>query len=175
MKLNNCIHSLEAVNEYIGKLISWLSLAIVVVTFIVVVLRYGLDLGWIWMQESIIYMYAWIFMLAAGYTLKHEGHVRVDIFYQQFTPNQQAWVNLLGSLFLLLPMFFFIGWISFDYVLNAWHIREASGEAGGLAYVYILKSSLLLMPLLVILQGCAIILSSLKTLLEQHTQQKEAL
>jgi len=175
MKLDNCIHSLEAINEYIGKLISWLSLAVVVVTFMVVVLRYGFDLGWIWMQESVVYMYAWIFMLAAGYTLKHEGHVRVDIFYRQFTPNQQAWVNLLGSLFLLLPMFIFIGWISLDYVLNAWRIREASGEAGGLAYVYILKSSLLLMPLLVILQGSAIILSSLKTLLEQHTQQKEAL
>ncbi len=120
------------------------------------------------MQESVVYMYAWIFMLAAGYTLKHEGHVRVDIFYGQFTPKQKAWVNLLGTLLLLFPMFIFIAWASFDYVLTAWRIHEASREAGGLAFVYILKASLFAMPLLMLLQGSALILSSLQTLLSSH-------
>ncbi|VAW90925.1 TRAP dicarboxylate transporter, DctQ subunit, unknown substrate 6 [hydrothermal vent metagenome] len=165
MTLNRIIQPLEAINEKVGQAISWLSLGVVLLTFTVVVLRYGFDIGWIWMQESVTYMYAWIFMLAAGYTLKHEGHVRVDIFYRQFNPRQQAWVNLLGSLFLLFPMFIFIAWISFDYVLTSWRISEASGEAGGLAFVYLLKTSLFLMPLLVLLQGAAMILGSIEILL----------
>jgi len=168
MNFITVIRPLESINEKIGQAVSWLSLGIVLLTFLVVVLRYGFDIGWIWMQESVMYMYAWIFMLAAGYTLKHEGHVRVDIFYQRFSSRNKAWVNLLGSCFLLLPMFIFIAWISFDYVLSSWHIQEASGEAGGLAFVYILKTSLILMPALVILQGTALILSSLQTLLNNN-------
>jgi len=164
MNLSAISRPLEAINEHIGKAVSWLCLAIVVVTFIVVVLRYGFDIGWIWMQESAVYMYAWIFMLAAGYTLKHEGHVRVDIFYRQFTERQKAWVNLIGGLFLLFPMFIFIAWSSYDYVINSWQISEASGEAGGLAFVYLLKTSLLVMPLLVLIQGLASILTCLQTL-----------
>lgn len=164
MNLNTIIELLEATNERIGKAVSWLSLGVVILTFTVVVLRYGFDTGWIWMQESVAYMYAWIFMLAAGYTLKHDGHVRVDIFYRQFSSHQQAWVNLLGSLFLLFPMFLFIAWISFDYVIASWRINESSREAGGLAFVYILKASLLIMPLLMIIQGSALILKSLQVL-----------
>lgn len=165
MTLNPIIQPLEAINEKVGQAISWLTLGVVLLTFLVVVLRYGFDIGWIWMQELVTYMYAWIFMLAAGYTLKHEGHVRVDIFYRQFNPRRQAWVNLLGSLFLLFPMFIFIAWISFDYVLISWRISEASGEAGGLAFVYLLKTSLFIMPLLVLLQGTALILHSIEVLL----------
>jgi len=170
MNLYTIIQSLEAINEHVGKAVSWLSLAVVALTFAVVVLRYGFDIGWIGMQESVAYMYAWIFMLGAGYTLKHDGHVRVDIFYRQFSARQQAWVNLAGSLFLLFPMFIFIAWISFDYVVSSWQISESSREAGGLAFVYILKASLLLMPLLMILQGTAMILTSLQTLLSNPTE-----
>ena len=170
MKLNSVIQQLDAINEQVGKAISWLSLAVVLLTFIVVVLRYGFDLGWIWMQESVTYIYAWMFMLAAGYTLKHEGHVRVDIFYQQFSVRKKAWVDLLGSLFLLMPMFIFIVWISLDYVLASWHIYEASGEAGGLAFVYILKTTLLFMPLLMLLQGASLALTSLQTLLAANNE-----
>lgn len=170
MNLNNIIQPLEAINEYIGRAISWLSLAVVIVTFTVVVLRYAFDIGWIWMQESVVYMYAWIFMLAAGYTLKHEGHVRVDIFYGQFTDRRKAWVNLLGTVLLLFPMFIFIAWASFDYVITSWQIHEASREAGGLAFVYLLKTSLFAMPLLMLLQGSALILSSVQTLLKTRPQ-----
>lgn len=164
MNLNTIIELFEAINERIGKAVSWLSLGVVILTFTVVVLRYGFDTGWIWLQESVAYMYAWVFMLAAGYTLKHDGHVRVDIFYRQFSDHQQAWVNLLGSLFLLFPMFLFIAWISFDYVVASWRISESSREAGGLAFIYILKASLLIMPLLMIIQGSTLILKSLQVL-----------
>ena len=170
MNLNTITQHIEAINEQVGKVICWLSLALVLVTFAVVILRYGFDIGWIGMQESAAYMYAWIFMLGAGYTLKHDGHVRVDIFYRQFSARKKAWVNLAGSLFLLFPMFIFIAWASFDYVVASWQIHESSREAGGLAFVYILKASLLLMPLLMVLQGSAMILASLQTLLCKQKQ-----
>lgn len=170
MNFNTIILPLEAINERVGIAISWLSLAVVVLTFSVVVLRYGFDIGWIGMQESVAYMYAWLFMLGAGYTLKHDGHVRVDIFYSHFTAKGQAWVNLAGSLLLLFPMFIFIAWASFDYVVASWQISESSREAGGLAFVYVLKASLLLMPLLMILQGTAMILASLQTLLSNQNE-----
>jgi len=176
MTLNNILHALEAINEHIGKAISWLTLCLVLVTFTVVVLRYGFNIGWIWMQESTVYMYAWIFMLSAAYTLKHEGHVRVDILYGQFNEQQKAWVNLLGTLFLLFPMFIFIAWASLDYVIASWRIQEASQEAGGLSYVYLLKSSLLVMPLLMLLQGIALLIHCTQTLLNQSiglTEQNE--
>lgn len=149
---------LQTFSETTGRIVSWLSLLIVLLTFAVVVLRYGFNLGWIAMQEVIVYMYAWSFMLAAAYTLKHDGHVRVDIIYCHMSPRHQHWVNLLGTLLLLFPMCGFIFWSSLEYVSFSWAVHEASGEAGGLAWVYILKTTLLVMPLLVLLQGLSIVL-----------------
>lgn len=155
---------LELVNEWIGRSVAWLTLIMVIVTFSVVVLRYGFDMGSIALQESIIYLHALNFMLGAAFTLKHDAHVRVDIFYQRMGPQGRAWVDLLGTLFLLLPVCGFIFWSSWGYVADAWAVREASGEAGGLPFVYLLKSILLLMPSLLILQGAAIIMTSGLTL-----------
>ena len=152
---------LGLVNEWIGRGVAWLTLLMVIITFSVVVLRYGFNLGSIAMQESIIYLHALNFMLGAAFTLKHDAHVRVDIFYQKMGPRGRAWVDLLGTLLLLMPVCGFIFWSSWDYVAAAWAVREASGEAGGLPFVYLLKSILLLMPGLLILQGIVIILKSL--------------
>lgn len=148
------------INEWTGRAIAWLTLLMVITTFTVVVLRYGFDLGSIAMQESIIYLHALNFMLGAAFTLKHDAHVRVDIFYQKMGPRGQAWVDLLGTLLLLLPVCGFIFWSSWDYVAAAWAVRETSGEAGGLPFVYLLKSILLLMPCLLMLQGAVIIMTS---------------
>ncbi len=148
------------INEWTGRAIAWLTLLMVITTFTVVVLRYGFDLGSIAMQESIIYLHALNFMLGAAFTLKHDAHVRVDIFYQKMGPRGQAWVDLLGTLLLLLPVCGFIFWSSWDYVAAAWAVRETSGEAGGLPFVYLLKSILLMMPCLLMLQGAVIIMTS---------------
>ncbi len=151
---------LENINEWIGRLVSWLTLAMVLVTFAVVVLRYAFDLGWIAMQESITYLHAMVFLLGAAYTLKHEGHVRVDIFFRKLPEIAQAWVDLLGALFLLLPVCGFIFWVSWDYVLQAWELKESSREAGGLPWVYWLKTLIPVAALLLILQGLAAMLRS---------------
>lgn len=155
---------LGLINEWTGRAVAWLTLLMVIVTFTVVALRYGFDLGFIAMQESVIYLHALNFMLGAAYTLKHDAHVRVDIFYQKMGPRGRAWVDLLGTLLLLLPVCGFIFWASWEYVINAWTIREASGEAGGLPFVYLLKSILLLMPSLLMIQGIVIIMTSVLTL-----------
>lgn len=152
---------LESISEWCGRTISWLTLIMVVVTFLVVVLRYLFDIGWIAMQESVTYMHAMVFLIGASYTLKHNGHVRVDIFYSKMTPQRQALVDLLGSLFLLLPVCAFIFWASWEYVVNSWSFMEGSPETGGLPGVYLLKSLLLLMPTLLILQGTAHFLQNL--------------
>ena len=155
---------LEQLSEYSGRAIAWLTGAMVCITFAVVVLRYGFDLGWIGLQEVITYLHASVFMLGAAYTLRHEGHVRVDIFYQRFGPRGRAWVNLLGTLLLLLPMCLFILFVSWDYVAVSWERLETSNEPGGLPFVYLLKSLLLLMPLLLMLQGLAVALQSWQVL-----------
>ena len=152
---------LESISEWCGRTISWLTLIMVVVTFLVVVLRYLFDIGWIAMQESVTYMHAMVFLIGASYTLKHNGHVRVDIFYSKMTPQRQALVDLLGSLFLLLPVCAFIFWASWEYVVNSWSFMEGSPETGGLPGVYLLKSLLLLMPTLLMLQGTAHFLQNL--------------
>lgn len=144
---------LDAINEYIGRGVAWLSLIMVLVTFLVVVLRYAFDLGWIAMQESVTYMHATLFMLGAAYTLRQNGHVRVDIFYQGFSDRGRAWVDLLGTLLLLIPVCGFIFASGWGYVVESWSINEASREAGGLPAVWLLKSLILLMPALVMLQG----------------------
>lgn len=171
--LSKCIHALEAVNEWVGRAVSWLSLGMVLVAFAVVVLRYAFDLGWIAMQESITYMHAALFLAGAAYTLKHQGHVRVDIFYHRFSVRTQAWVDLFGTLLLLFPVCLFVFYVSWDYVAQSWELREGSREAGGLGGVFLLKSLILVMAGLLLMQGvammgrCALVLSGVA---ERHDQ-----
>jgi TRAP-type mannitol/chloroaromatic compound transport system permease small subunit len=155
---------LDRIAELVGNAAAWMALALVLVTFTVVMLRYLFQLGWIAMQESILYLHASLFLLGAAYTLKKEGHVRVDIFYRGFSAKRKALVDLLGSLLLLLPVCSFLLWASWDYVTIAWSIHEGSQEAGGLPYVYLLKTLIPVAVLLLILQGISQALSSLSTL-----------
>lgn len=166
------------INEWIGRAVAWLTLLMVIITFTVVVLRYGFDQGSIAMQESVMYLHALNFMLGAAYTLKHDAHVRVDIFYQQMGPRGRAGVDLFGTLLLLLPVCGFIFWTSWDYVAAAWAVQESSGEAGGLPFVYLLKSLLLLMPSLLMIQAAVIIVNATLILqgkpgLLEHDRERE--
>ena len=169
--LINLIALLDQVTDKLGKIIAWLTLLMVLMTFIIVVLRYGFNIGWIAMQESVLYFHGMVFMLGAGYTLKADGHVRVDIFYQSFSARKKAWVNLLGGLFLLLPVCLFIGFICLDYVQMSWQIMEASAEAGGLPLVYLNKSLLLLLPFTLALQGLAEMGRNLLVLIEANSRE----
>lgn len=148
---------LERFAELTGAIVAWLTIAMVVGTFVVVVLRYVFDLGWIAMQESITWMHAAVFMLGAAYTLRQDEHVRVDIFYRAMPGQRRALVDLVGTLVFLLPMAIFLAAASWDYVATSWAIHEASREAGGLPYPFvpILKSLIPATAALLIVQAIA--------------------
>lgn len=156
----------DGISAVVGKASAWLTFFMVVVTFVVVVMRYVFDAGLIWLQESVIWMHAFVFMMGAAYTLQQEDHVRVDVFYRTMTVKRRAWVDLTGVVVFLLPMCLFLGWKSIDFVAASWSLREASRESGGLPYplIPLLKSVLLLMPVTVALQGIKLALRSLDTL-----------
>jgi TRAP-type mannitol/chloroaromatic compound transport system permease small subunit len=141
----------------LGRAVAWLTLVMVGLTFAIVVLRYGFNLGWIWLQESVTYLHAAVFMLAAAWAFQTDDHVRVDIFYRSRSPRYRAWVNLLGVALFLLPFSIFLLWVGWDYVSASWATREASREAGGLPLVFLLKSLILLLPALILLQGLSTI------------------
>ena len=137
----------------IGRAVAWLALAIVLVQFAVVVLRYVFGVGSIWLSESVIYGHATMFMLAAAWTLQAGGHVRVDIFYTDASPRTKALVDLLGSLLLLLPFVAVILWFALPYVGRSWALLERSRETSGLPFVYLLKTVIPLFAVLLGLQG----------------------
>jgi TRAP-type mannitol/chloroaromatic compound transport system permease small subunit len=146
----DCIDRLIAA---IGRAVIWLCLVLVLLQFTVVVLRYALGIGSIWLAESVIYVHAALFMLAAAWTLQQNGHVRVDVLYSRLSPRTKAMVDLMGSLLLLLPFMAVILWFALPYVARSWSILERSREASGLPLVYILKTLIPLFALLLALQG----------------------
>ena len=153
-------HALDAISKSIGRAVSWLTLLMVLVTFVIVVLRYVFGTGLIWLQESLTWMHAVVFMMGAAYTLQQDEHVRVDIFYQTMSNRHRAWVNLLGVLIFIFPMCAFFIFSSLDYVADAWSVREVSRNSGGLPYPFVpaLKSVLVIMPFAVGLQGLSMLL-----------------
>ena len=138
----------------------------VVLTMIIVVMRYVFDAGSIWLQELVIWMHAAVFMVGAAYTLLHEEHVRVDIFYRKMSPRGRALVDLLGVTIFLLPLCGFLAFKSYDFAAASWSIHEVSREPGGLPYPAIpaMKSIVILMPVAVALQGISLLLRSLASL-----------
>ena len=132
-----------------GKFIAWGSLTLVLLTALVVILRYGFNTGSIAMQEAIMYNHAILFMLGIAYTYQHNQHVRVDVFYSQYSATRKARINLLGNIVFTLPVMAFILWSGWDYVAASWQIQEGSAEAGGLEYLYLLKSLIIVMAVLV--------------------------
>lgn len=162
---------LDRFAERTGQTAAWLALALVLLTFGVVVFRYLFDLGSIAVQEAILYLHASLFLLGAACTLKADAHVRVDIFYRHLPPRSRAAVDLLGALLLLLPVCSFLLWISWDYVATAWSLHEGSYETGGLPYVYLLKTLIPVAAGLLILQGISQALRSLATLLPAAGKQ----
>ena len=137
----------------VGRAVRWLALAVVLLQFAVVVLRYLLGIGSIWLSEAVIYGHAALFMLAAAWTLQENGHVRVDVFYSEASPRGKALVDLLGAILLLLPFVAVIAWFALPYVARSWRILERSRETSGLPFVYLLKTVIPLFAVLLGLQG----------------------
>ncbi|KGD63302.1 TRAP-type transport system small permease [Alcanivorax nanhaiticus] len=162
--LFRCQRWLTGFTTRIGQASAWLALLLVLGMVLVVALRYGFGIGNIALQESLTYLHGSLFMLAIAYTLAEDEHVRVDVLYQRFSPRTRAWVNLLGTLFLLLPLCAALFWLSLDYVLSSWREQEGSAN-GGLPFVYLLKSLLLILPALLSVQALSETLRQILVLL----------
>ena len=162
--MHSLLDNIERFIDWSGRAVSWLTLFMVIVTFIVVVLRYVFDIGWIALQGSVAYMHAMVFLVGASWAMQHDAHVRVDIFYSRFSTRTKAWVDLFGSLLLLLPVMIFIAWISWEYVIDSWEVLEGSREAGGLPAVFLLKSLIVVLAIMLILQALVQIMRSVQTI-----------
>jgi len=124
---------IDALNERVGRLLLWLVLAATLISAGNAVMRYGFNASsnaWLEVQW---YLFGLIFLLGAGYTLKHNGHVRIDVLYGRFGARGKAWVDLLGGLLFLLPMSGIIAWLGWDFFLASYAVNEGSPDAGGLA------------------------------------------
>lgn len=169
--LENIAHQIDRLNDWIGRTVSWLTLIMVLITFLVVLLRYLFDLGSIALQESVSYLHCMVFMLGISWTLKNNGHVRVDIIYQHCQPKRRALLDLLGTLLLLMPVSIFIFYSSLDYVANSWSQLESSREAGGLPGVFLLKTLIPLAATLLFLQGISLICRAILVMSEAEEKQ----
>jgi TRAP-type mannitol/chloroaromatic compound transport system permease small subunit len=163
---NRLLAALDRISVVTGRLTSWLTVVMVLVTVVIVVMRYVFDAGAVWLQESVVWMHAVVFMVGAAYTLQQDEHVRVDIFYRTMSERGRAWVDLFGTLLFLLPLCVFLGYKAWDFVAVSWQVGESSREPGGMPYPFVplLKSVLLIMPLLLALQGIAILVRALHRL-----------
>jgi TRAP-type mannitol/chloroaromatic compound transport system permease small subunit len=146
-------NSIDRITTAIGRMVAWASLFVVLIQFTVVLMRYVLGAGSLWLQESVIYVHAALLMLAVAWTLREGGHVRVDIFYAAASPRTKAMVDLLGAVCLLLPFAVTLGLLSGGYVARSWSILERSRETGGLPIVFLLKTLIPVFAWLLALQG----------------------
>ena len=162
---------IDKVNDSIGRIVASLTLAMVLVTVVIVVLRYGFSIGFIWMQESVRFMHGFVFLLCAAFTLLHNGHVRVDVFYLRMNAKRKAVVDIFGTVFFLIPVCAVILLYSWDYVLNSWREMEGSLEERGLHAVFILKTCIWIFAVSMILQGCSLIIRSCSVLLNYQGSQ----
>jgi TRAP-type mannitol/chloroaromatic compound transport system permease small subunit len=161
---NRILSALDRVSIVSGRITSWLTILMVIVTVVIVVMRYLFDAGAVWLQESVVWMHAVVFMVGSAYTLQQDEHVRVDIFYRDMSERRRAWIDLLGTLLFLLPLCIFLGYKSWDFVVVSWQLGESSREPGGMPYPFVplLKSVLLVMPLLLGVQGVSMLLRAMQ-------------
>ena len=166
----NAHNLIDRASAAVGRAVAWLTLLMVLVTVVVVILRYVFDAGFIWLQESVTWMHAVVFMLGAAWALQTEDHVRVDVFYRSMSARRRALVNLFGVVAFLLPLCGFLLLESWGFVSVSWSLHEASRESGGLPYplIPLLKTCLLLMPGLLALQGISLAWRSINVLRGRH-------
>ncbi len=166
---------IDRLNQVLGATVAWLTLIMVLEQFAIVVMRYVFGVGYIYMQESIVYMHGILFLLGAGFTLLHNGHVRVDLIYREAPERQKALTDLLGSLLLLIPVMILILWVSYPYVEISWSVLEGSKETSGIPGIFLLKTMILVFAVLMLLQGISMAIhSSLILMGVEDAPQEEA-
>jgi TRAP-type mannitol/chloroaromatic compound transport system permease small subunit len=159
--LSQSAKQIDALNEKIGRATAWLTTLLVLLFCYDVLMRYVFNFTNVAIFELEWHLFAIIFLVGAGYTLKHDRHVRVDVLYTKFSPKKKAYINLLGCLLFLLPFCFIVFKGAVPYIQLSWRIGEGSSDAGGLPYRFIIKSFMFLGFVLLCLQAIALIFKSL--------------
>jgi TRAP-type mannitol/chloroaromatic compound transport system permease small subunit len=160
-------------NEWIGRSISWFTLALVLLVVLDVVYRRALNDTQTWIMELEWHFFSLIFLLAAGYAFKHDRHVRVDLFYTKFSEKEKAQVNLAGGMLFLLPWSAIILFYGTKFSLDAYRLGEGSPDPGGLPARFIIKFAMVAGAFLLILQGLATIFNAILVLRGQTTEPKQ--
>jgi len=168
------IRLFDRINEIAGRSVSWLTLLLVLLVSCDVAMRYIFNISFVAVQELEWHIFSIIFLIGAGYTLKQNGHVRVDLIYQRLNKRHRAWIDLLGCIFFLFPGCFLVIKTSIPFVLNSFYIHEGSPDPGGLPARYILKSTIIIGFLLLLFQGTALFLRRLLFLLNINDSDKES-
>ena len=163
--LGRLTHAGDSINNVVGRALSWFLPAMTFLTLVIIIAATVFRLGWVWLHETVVYMHAILFMLAGAYTLKHNEHARIDVFYNRLSRQGQAWVDLCGAVFLLIPTCILIFMVSWPYVADSWAVREHSVEGQGLPAVFLLKTCILLFAALFMVQGIALAAKSLRSIL----------
>jgi TRAP-type mannitol/chloroaromatic compound transport system permease small subunit len=154
------LNFIEKIIEGCGKYISWVTTLLVIVIGIDVFIRQVFGFSQTWILELEWELFAAIFLIGASYTLKHDKHVRVDVFYTNFSETKKAWVNLIGTIVLCIPWTVLLIQKSYHYAMNSWYIREGSSNPGGLPARYVIKFVMLLGFCLLLIQAFALVIKS---------------
>jgi TRAP-type mannitol/chloroaromatic compound transport system permease small subunit len=172
--MGRVLYWIDIINERVGRGVSWCTLALIVVVCTDVFCRYLLLRTSPWVMELEWHLFALIFLLGAGYTLKHDAHVRVDVFYENFRARDKAEVNIWGSLFFLLPWSALIVFFGIHFTRHSWLLGEGSENPGGLPFRFLIKSAIPLGFFLLFVQGIGEILRSVLTLREKDQTTPES-
>ena len=162
------IEAIEATNRWLGKGVSWFALVMMLCQVFSVVSRYVFSYGVISIQETVVYGHALLFMLGSAYLLQTNQHVRVDIFYNMFRPEQRRWIDVISLLFFVLPVAGIILWVGIPYVERAWGTFEGSPQAGGLPAIFLLKTAIVVFAVSVGLQAIATLMRLIFGLADEH-------
>lgn len=171
--LKNLSRFIDRINEWIGRGVAWVTLGLVVVIFFDVVMRYLFNTSFVFTQELEWHLFGFIFLIGAGYTLLHDGHVRVDIFYQRLGLRGRGWANFLGVILFLIPGCILVIETSWQFMLNSYAIMEGSPDPGGIPFRFVIKACIPIGFSLLLLQGISLGIHSLMQILGIETKEQE--
>lgn len=154
-------------SDYIGKISATLMLLLLANVFYDVVARYFFKYSSIGLQELEWHIFASMFLLGIAYTLKEEGHVRVDILYEKLSLKNRAWINSIGCVLFLLPFCALVIWYSYDFALESYHLNETSGDPGGLSHRWLIKAMIPLSTLALVFSGLGMLVKNLRCIVEK--------
>ncbi len=164
---------IDTLNEWIGRGVAWATFLVVIVVFTDVVMRYAFKTSFVFTQELEWHLFAFIFLMGAGYTLLKDGHVRVDIIYQRLSPKAQAWVNFIGVLLFLLPGCYMVIVTSASFTYTSWAMMEGSPDPGGIPYRFLIKSAIPIGFVLIMLQGISMGIKSFFTIIGEEVRSEK--